>query len=131
VSCLQHAAQIRSKIRQEKQARDGTYQKYDVSFDKVGGRNAAEGPITHDTAGWRNHGEEGCKDGLRLLQLVELDERVEKRDYDENATEISVLYVILRADQRRHMHKVEKRVKGSRESQCQEGCTPECQKRSG
>jgi hypothetical protein len=54
-----------------------------------------EGPVTQDAAGRRNHSEEGRKDRLRLLQLVELDECVDKSDCDEDATEISVRFVIL------------------------------------
>lgn len=54
-----------------------------------------EGSVTQDAAGRRNHSEEGRKDRLRFLQLVELDECVEKGDSDEDTTEISVLYVTL------------------------------------
>ena len=54
-----------------------------------------EGSITKDPAGWRNHGEERSKNRLGFLQLVKFDEGIEKCDGDENATEISVCYVIL------------------------------------
>ena len=72
-----------------------TNQKHNIAFHKASSRGVLEGPITQDTAGRRNHGEERRKDSLRLLQLVELDECVEKSDCDEDATEIGVLYVTL------------------------------------
>ena len=86
-----------------------------------------EGSIAKDTAGWRDHSEEGRKDRLRLLQLVKFDERVEKSNSDENATEISVRYVILRAAMSINA-KGKRGRKGSRESRYREGCTQEDQK---
>lgn len=54
-----------------------------------------ERSVTQDAAGRWNHSEEGRKDRFRLLQLVELDECVDKSDCDEDAAEVSVLRVIL------------------------------------
>jgi len=54
-----------------------------------------EGSITKDPAGWRNHSKERSKNRLGFLQLVKFDEGIEKCDSDENATKVSVRYVIL------------------------------------
>lgn len=71
------------------------YQKHDVALNEVGSRDVLERSITKDPAGWRNHSEERSQNRLGFLQLVKFDEGVEKCDSDENAAEISVLYVIL------------------------------------
>lgn len=78
-----------------KKARNRTYQKHNIALHKASSWDILEGSVTQDAAGRRNHSEEGRKDSLRLLQLVELDECVEKSDCDEDATEIGVLYVTL------------------------------------
>jgi hypothetical protein len=70
------------------------YQKHDVALNEVGSRDVLECSITKDPVGWRNHSEERSH-RLGFLQLVKFDEGVEKCDSDENAAEISVLYVIL------------------------------------
>jgi hypothetical protein len=85
-----------------------------------------EGSVTQDAAGRRNHSEEGRKDRLRFLQLVELDKCVEKSNSDEDATEISVLYVTLGGNV--DGCKDGKPRKGSHESRFQAGCTQEDQK---
>ncbi len=96
MSCLRYAEQIWSDVWLEKLARNGTYQKHNIASHEARSRNVLDGSVTYDATRWWNHGEEGRKDRFRLLQLVELDECVEKRDSDENTTKICVLCVILR-----------------------------------
>lgn len=98
------------------------YQKHDVALNEVGSRDVLECSITKDPVGWRNHSEERSH-RLGFLQLVKFDEGVEKCDSDENAAEISVLYVILWRSVNKRKKKAIGVRQGSHESRCRGGYT--------
>ena len=79
-----------------------TYDKNEVAFDQIGGGERDEGAITDHTTRRGDHREEGRQNGLGLLELVELDERVQERHTNQDAAEIGVCEVILGARPQGH-----------------------------
>ena len=72
-----------------------THHKHHVALDKICRGNRCEGAIADDTARRRDKGKERLQNSLGLLQLVELDERIEKGNPNKNATKVCVLKAIL------------------------------------
>ena len=72
-----------------------THHKHHVALDKICRGNRCEGAIADDTARWWDKGKERLQNSLGLLQLVELDERVEEGHCDEDTTEIRILEAVL------------------------------------
>jgi hypothetical protein len=70
----------------------------DVALDEVRRGHGLERAGADDAARGRDHGEEGRENRLGLLELVELDERVEERDGDEDPAEVRVRKVVLEVD---------------------------------
>ena len=72
-----------------------THDQDNVALHEVRSGDRSEGAVPEDPARGRDHREERRQDGLALLELIELDERVQKRDGDEDASKVGVLKVCL------------------------------------
>lgn len=84
-----------------------TYNEHNVTLHKVRRGDRGERRVPDDSArGWY-HRQEGREDSLGLLELIELDERVEEGHADEDAAEVRILEVVLW--EIRQPHQVERR----------------------
>ena len=72
-----------------------THDENEVALDQIGRGERDERAITDHTTGRGDHREEGRQNGFGLLELVELDERVQERHTNQDAAEVGVCKVIL------------------------------------
>ena len=92
--CLQRAVE-RASEKEAARTLTQTYKKYDVTLDEILCRDRHKVSISDSAAGRWDHSQETGEDGLGLLELIELNERVQKGYRDQDATEIRVLEVFL------------------------------------